>query len=325
MVGLELMDALIEALHPSAALLLVGDIDQLPSVQAGRVLESIVESGVFTLVHLQEVFRQVAGRTSQIVRAASEVLNGRWPVFDREEGERDFYYIEASTPASCLELVKRLVTERIPRLLPGASDSIQVLTPMNKGEIGARALNQTLQAALNPDAPDRIERFGVSLAVGDKVIMIANDYDKEVFNGDVGRVLQIERERSSLRIDFGGRRVDFAFAELDLLSLAYAITVHKAQGSEYEAVVIALQDESAPLLSRNLLYTAITRGKRLVVVVGSRGAVRLALKTNSWLEKRWSGLERRLREGRIARIASRSTESLEMSLHERSGSGSIEE
>jgi exodeoxyribonuclease V alpha subunit len=297
MVGLELMDELIKAIPSPAALLLVGDSDQLPSVQAGRVLGSLLESGVFPHSSLREVFRHESGAGSLILRAARDVLRGLEPPLKTENPLQGFHFIEARDSASCAQTVLKLVQERIPQrfgIEPVAG--IQVLCPLNKGESGARAFNRRLQSALNPEPADKIERFGTSLALGDKVIVLANDYDKDVFNGDIGRVIQIERERSSLRVDFGGRRIDFGFAELDLLSLAYAITVHKAQGSEYEAVVIPLLEESAPLLTRNLLYTAMTRGKKLVVIVGSRRALRSALQSRERTERRWSSLSRRLRE-----------------------------
>ena len=309
MVGLELMDSLIEAVPESAAILLVGDADQLPSVQAGRVLESIIESGVFTHAHLEEIFRQVNGHESLIVHAAQNVLHGETPELKSIRPDQDFHFIEARNIESCLDLVVRLVKERIPaRFGFDPVRDVQVLCPMNKGLTGARNVNKRLQAALNPSPLERIERFGQSLATEDKVIVTMNDYDKDVFNGDIGRVIQIERERSSLRLDLNGRRIDFEFTELDSLALAFAITVHKSQGSEYDAIVIPLMEESAPLLGRNLLYTAITRGKRLVVVVGSREALRLALRSEKHLKRRWSGLSRRIRESRSRLVRERASE-----------------
>lgn len=303
MVGLELMSDLVEALPESAALLLVGDVDQLPSIQAGRVLESMIESRVFTHVHLEEVFRQKGwsqgGGESLILRAAYDVINGCVPDLKTHHPDQDFHFIEARLAADCVDKVIRLVSERIPaRFGLDPLSEIQVLCPMNKGETGARALNRKLQAALNPSPHESIERFGQRFSTGDKVIVTANDYDKEIFNGDIGRLLQIERDRSSLRVEFGGRRIDFGFGETDLLSLAYAITIHKAQGSEYEAVVIPFHEESAALFSRQLLYTALTRAKRLVVIVGSSQALARAVHSASRLERRWSGLARRLAESR---------------------------
>lgn len=299
MVGLELMKDLAEALPREAALLLVGDIEQLPSIQAGRVLESMIESRVFAHVRLDEVFRQKGWKgESFIIKAAHEVIQGRTPNLKTLSPEQDFHFIEARDSTSCAEIIEKLVASRIPaRFGLDPLRDIQVLCPMNKGETGARALNRRLQAILNPSPAESIERFGQKISVGDKVIVTANDYDKEVFNGDIGRLALIERDRSSLRVDFGQRRIDFGFSETDFLSLAFAITIHKAQGSEYEAVVIPLLEESAAMFSRQLLYTGITRGRRLVVIVGSSNALRRAVHS-SRTERRWSGLARRLAESR---------------------------
>jgi exodeoxyribonuclease V alpha subunit len=296
MVGLELMDCLIQALPETTAVLLVGDQDQLPSVQAGRVLESIIDSRRFAHAHLKEIFRQENGHESLIVRYAQDILNGSTPPLLSKSPKQDFHFIEARDPERCTERILQLVKDRIPESFGlNSLNDIQVLCPMNKGLVGARALNRRLQDLLNPNPSDFVERFGQVLRVGDKVIVTVNDYDKDIFNGDIGRVTQIERERSSLRVDFNVRSVDFDFSELDSLALAFAISVHKAQGSEYEAVVIPLQEESAALLGRKLLYTAITRGKKLVVVVGSREALRLAIRAQPEFDRRWSGLAHRLR------------------------------
>lgn len=297
MVGVEMMESVVRALPSRAALLLVGDQDQLPSVQAGRVLESIIESKVFPHFHIDEVFRQKGGESSSIIRAAKEILKGQMPDLKSSSPQQEFHFIEASTPVACLGKIETLVAERIAnRFGFDPRKDIQVLCPMNKGEVGARALNRRLQSVLNSNPVDKIERFGQSICIGDKVIVNVNDYEKEVFNGDIGKVVQIERERSSLRVDFDGRRVDFDFNELDSLALAYAITIHKSQGSEYDAVVVPVLEESAALLSRNLLYTAVTRGKKLVVIVGSSKAFFSSLRSHPRLEKRWSALDSRLRK-----------------------------
>lgn len=299
MVGVEVMDALVQSLKPEAALLLVGDADQLPSVQAGRVLESVLEAEVFAHAHLTEVFRQEGGGESLIIRAARDVLHGHLPAIKSEKPEQSFHFIETRSADDCIQKVVRLVEERIPqRFGLNALREIQVICPMNRGLVGARQLNRRLQDRLNPTPTARVDRYGQSFAVGDKVIVTANDYDKDVFNGDIGRVLSIDLAQSRLSVQFGSpqREVDFEFTELDMLSLAFAITIHKSQGSEYEAVVIPLMEESLILLSRNLLYTAITRGRRLVVLVGTKRALELAVRKDQRLDQRWSGLGKRIEE-----------------------------
>lgn len=309
MIGVELMDSLLSALAPETGVLLIGDTDQLPSVQAGRVLASLLESRWFAHVALREVFRQSRGSASGILSAARNVLDGKLPPLASRTPEQDFHFIDARDPERVTERVLELVGNRIPaRFGLDPLKDIQVICPMNKGLVGARQLNRRLQAHLRRiTAPaggsatlESIERFGTTFASGDKVIVTANDYDKDVFNGDIGRILQIERERSSLRIGFADKRVDFSFTELDDIALAYAITIHKSQGSEYEAVVVPLLEEAGPMLSRRLLYTAITRGRRLVVVVGSPRALQLAVRVLPGLEHRWSTLAQRLVEGRVS-------------------------
>lgn len=303
MVGLDLMESLVQALKPGAALCLVGDVDQLPSVQAGRVLESTIEAAVFPHAHLQEVYRQTGGTANMILQAARQILLGERPALVSLSPDQSFHFVEARNSEDCMAKIERMVVERIPQrfgLRP--LDQIQILCPMNKGEVGARSLNRRLQNALNPLPHDRVDRFGLSFAVGDKVIVKQNDYDKDVFNGDIGRVAAIHHASSAIEIEISGRRVFFDFSELDLLGHAFAITIHKSQGSEYEAVIIPLLEESQILLNRNLLYTAITRGRRLVVIVGSKRALEFALQVrgrhrhSEEPEKRWSALGKRLQE-----------------------------
>ncbi len=277
MVDLPLAWQLLRAVPLHAAVVLVGDVDQLPSVGPGMVLRDTIDSGVLTVCRLTEIFRQAA--ESRIVTNAHRVNAGRMPEWPegRTDESSDFYLVEADDPARGVELVTRLVTGSIPdRFGFAAADQIQVLTPMQRGELGARNLNQVLQQALNP-VGEEIRRFGWIFRTGDRVMQIVNDYDKDVFNGDVGRIERLDAVDGRLEVRFDQRIVEYEAGELDELVLAYAATIHKAQGSEYPAVVIPLHTQHYPLLQRNLLYTAITRGRRLVVLVGSRRALHIAV------------------------------------------------
>ncbi len=275
MVDTVLMNQLLRAVPDGASLLLVGDADQLPSVGPGAVLADLIGSEALATVRLTEIFRQAAH--SQIVVNAHRINEGQLPATD-DKSESDFYFVVADTPESIYDKLIQVVTARIPHRFgfdPVAD--IQVLTPMNRGGLGARSLNVELQKKLNPDAGPQVSRFGRVYAPGDKIIQTVNNYDKDVFNGDIGRVARIDLEEQKLHADFDGRRVEYFFSELDELSLAYATTVHKSQGSEYAAVVVPIATQHYPLLERNLLYTAVTRGKSLVVVIGQRRALGLAV------------------------------------------------
>lgn len=277
MVDVPLFFALVKALPVESALVLVGDIDQLPSVGPGQVLRDLIESGAVPVVRLREVFRQAAA--SRIVRSAHSINEGRLPDLAAEEGS-DFYFIETAEPEDAAQRILTLVRERIPKRFGfDPVREIQVLCPMHRGQLGARALNLALQDALNPPQKTaaKIERFGWTYTAGDKVMQIENDYDKEVFNGDVGFIAVVDPEGRELSVDFDGRSVTYTFDELDQLVLAYAITVHKSQGSEYPAVVIPLTTQHYSMLKRNLVYTALTRGKRLVVLIGQRRALAIAV------------------------------------------------
>jgi len=276
MVDLVLARDLLRALPPGASLVLVGDADQLPSVGPGRVLGDILESGAFPFARLTQVFRQQEG--GEIVANAHRINRGDLPVAGRNE-DADFFLVYREDPAGALRLVEELVTERIPRKFGfEAGRDIQVLTPMYRGEVGADNLNQRLQALINPGEA-QLSRGKLSLRPGDRVMQLTNDYEKDVFNGDVGRVIRILPEECVL-VDIDGRSIRYEANELDDLTLAYAVTVHKAQGSEYPAVVVPLTATHWPLLQRNLLYTAVTRGKRLVVLVGERRALQRAVKND---------------------------------------------
>ena len=288
MVDVPLMHALLKAVPDHAALLIVGDIDQLPSVGPGQVLADIIGSGAVPVVRLTEVFRQAA--KSRIIVNAHRINDGVVPDLDRPEAISDFYFVPADDPEGAVSRVLELVRTRIPRRfgLDPIRD-IQVLCPMNRGGVGARSLNVELQAALNPAGERKVERFGWTFAPGDKVMQIENDYDREVYNGDIGRVEDVDPEPGEVTARFDERVVAYGFGELDALVPAYATTIHKSQGSEYPAVVIPLMTQHYIMLQRNLLYTGVTRGKRLVVLVGQRKAIAIAVKAASG-RKRWSKL-----------------------------------
>ena len=253
----------------------------------------MIGSSAVPTVRLTEIFRQAA--SSKIIVNAHRINRGQMPERS-EKAESDFYFIGSDTPEDIHDKLLQVVTERIPKrfgLHP--IDDIQVLTPMNRGGLGARSLNVELQQRLNPSAEPRITRFGWTYAPGDKVIQTVNNYDKDVFNGDIGRIVRIDEEEGLVFIDFDGRQVEYETGELDEVSLAYATTVHKSQGSEYPAVVIPLGMQHYMLLERNLLYTAVTRGKRLVVVIGQTKALAMAVKRLGSV-KRLTNLQARLRQ-----------------------------
>jgi len=292
MVDVVLMAQLLRAIPDQAAVLMVGDVDQLPSVGPGAVLADIIASGRIPTVTLTEIFRQAA--TSQIIVNAHRINQGQMPVTP-EAGDSDFYVIPAETPEDIQAKLLRVVTERIPqRFGLHPIRDVQVLTPMNRGSLGARALNVALQAALNPDATPRVTRFGWTYAPGDKVLQTLNNYDKDVYNGDIGQVVQVDLEEGVVVVGFDGREVTYDVAELDEVALAYATTVHKSQGSEYPAVVIPLATQHYPMLARNLLYTGVTRGKQLVVLIGQPKACALAVR-NVRAMRRLTTLAARLR------------------------------
>jgi exodeoxyribonuclease V alpha subunit len=287
MVDVPLMRALLRALPEQAALLLVGDVDQLPSVGPGQVLADIIASGSVPVVRLTEVFRQAA--QSRIIVNAHRINHGLMPDFSSVEGG-DFYFVDAADAEEGVRKLLAIVTDRIPkRFGHDPIRDIQVLCPMNRGGLGARSLNIELQRALNPSGEIRIDRFGWTFCPGDKVIQVENNYDKDVYNGDLGVVSGIDVEEGELHVDFEGSTITYAFGELDELVLAYATTIHKSQGSEYPAVVIPLSTQHYPMLQRNLVYTGVTRGKRLVVLVGQRKALAIAVK-GARKRRRWSKL-----------------------------------
>jgi exodeoxyribonuclease V alpha subunit len=279
MVDVNLMHQILRAVPSHASLLLVGDVDQLPSVGPGNVLADIINSNVIATVRLTEIFRQVAN--SKIVINSHRINQGQMPYSQDKKEPGDFYILYADTPEDIYNKLIPIVTRHIPRYMQcDPVRDIQVLTPMNLGSLGTKSLNFGLQAALNATAEPKITRYGWTFAPGDKVIQIINNYEKEVFNGDIGTIRDIDLEESVLHIQFDERVVKYDFSELDEINLAYAISIHKSQGSEYPVIVIPLATQHYNLLARNLLYTGVTRGKKLVVLIGQRKAIGMAVKNN---------------------------------------------
>jgi len=292
MIDTILMHQLLKAIPPGATFVLVGDAHQLPSVGAGNVLKDIIASGEIQVVELNEIFRQA--RESLIIVNAHKINNGLLPSFKSSGQELDdFYFIEQEDPGEVLRIILELTSERIPRRFGfDPVDDIQVLTPMHKGVVGAGNLNVELQKALNP-AEDGIMRDNRNFRVNDKVMQVKNNYDKEVFNGDIGRITRIDHEDQEMTISFDGRDVIYDYPDLDEVVLAYAVSVHKSQGSEYPAVIIPILTQHYVLLQRNLIYTAVTRGRKLVVMVGTMKALAIGVK-NDKMQKRYSYLRHRL-------------------------------
>ena len=284
---------LLRAVPSSACVIFVGDVDQLPSVGTGSVLAEVIASEVVPVVRLTEIFRQA--KESKIVTAAYAINQGQMPYTSAKEDLTDFYFIESQEPADIEALLVRLVRERIPaRFEFDPKSDIQVLTPMNRSLLGARNLNQALQKALNPgDGSAEVERFGWTFRVGDWVIQTENNYNRDVFNGDLGIVAKIDRAEQAVSVDMEGRMVEYDFGDLDELALAYALSIHKSQGSEFPCVVIPLHTQHYLMLQRNLLYTAVTRGKKLVVLVGSKKALRMAVARKE-VGRRYTALRMRL-------------------------------
>jgi exodeoxyribonuclease V alpha subunit len=283
-----LMRAVLRALPEGATLLLVGDVDQLPSVGPGQVLGDIIASGAVPVVRLTEVFRQAAA--SKIIVNAHRINHSLMPDLAPTDSG-DFYFVDAADAEEGVRKLLAIVQECIPKRFGlNPIRDIQVLCPMNRGGLGARSLNIELQNALHPPGEIRVDRFGWTFCPGDRVMQVENDYDKDVYNGDLGVVSRIDMEEGELSADFDGREIVYGFGELDELVLAYATTIHKSQGSEYPAVVIPLSTQHYLMLQRNLVYTGVTRGKRLVVLVGRRKALAIAVK-GSRARRRWSKLQ----------------------------------
>jgi exodeoxyribonuclease V alpha subunit len=288
---------LLKAIPKGASVIFVGDVDQLPSVGSGDVLRDVIDSGVCPVTVLNEIFRQA--EQSGIVVNAHRVNSGQMPEFDEDydKGLKDFYFIAQEDPERVLDTIKTLVTDRIPQRFGfDPQNDIQVLTPMHRGSVGTVRLNEELQKALNTSGGAKVQRMGHVIQEGDKVMQIRNDYDKDVYNGDIGIVYRIDGDETRVVVKMDNGLVSYDFTELDELVHAYAVSIHKSQGSEYPAVVIPIMTQHFVMLQRNLLYTAITRGKKLVVIVGTKKALAIAVK-NDRTKQRWTRLASRLREG----------------------------
>jgi exodeoxyribonuclease V alpha subunit len=292
MIDVLLMHHLLKAVPPSATLILAGDVNQLPSVGPGSVLKDIIASQAVVTVWLNEIFRQA--EQSRIIVNAHRINSGQMPVVDNAK-DGDFFFIQREAPEDALSTILTIVGQRLPDLGYDPIDDIQVLTPMHRGMLGADNLNRQLQDVLNP-GEDCVARGDRRFRLKDKVMQIRNNYDKDVFNGDIGRITAVDGDRQQLIVDFDGRAVVYDFSDLDEIVLGYAVSVHKSQGSEYPAVVMPVMTQHYVLLQRNLIYTALTRGRRMVVLVGTRRALAISVNTHK-TEKRFTRLDERLRAG----------------------------
>ena len=297
MIDIVLMNALLKAVPPGMRLILVGDINQLPSVGAGNVLRDIIDSEVFPVVCLTRIFRQA--QSSRIIMNAHRINAGQMP--DISNGENtDFFFMEQEDPEKVVKTIVELSAEKLPRYYRVSPYQIQVLTPMQKGVVGAANLNLALQEALNPDGKG-LHRSGFIYRNGDKVMQLKNNYDKEVFNGDIGIIESADQQDRTLQVNFDGRIVEYDISELDELVHAYATTVHKAQGSEYPIVVMPVLMNHFVMLQRNLIYTGITRAKNVLIMVGTRKALAFAVR-NTTVTKRNTLLKERLRDKAVESI-----------------------
>ncbi|MDQ1327657.1 MAG: exodeoxyribonuclease alpha subunit, partial [Candidatus Poribacteria bacterium] len=297
MIDTILMHHFLKAIPRNARLVLVGDVNQLPAVGAGDVLRDIIDSGAVPVVELNEIFRQA--KESSIIVNAHRINKGLMPHIESEDGKlSDFYFIEQEEPEKVLESIVILVSERIPKRFGfDPVDDIQVITPMKRGIVGTDSLNTQLQNALNSKG-EELSKGGKCFRINDKVMQVRNNYDKEVFNGDIGKIVDIDRETQEVIVKIDDREVSYDYAELDEIVLAYAVSVHKSQGSEYPVIVMPILTQHYVLLQRNLIYTGITRGKKLVVVIGTKKAMAIAIK-NDKTESRYTYLCERLKASNV--------------------------
>ena len=293
MIDIILMNALLKAIPPTMTVIMVGDIDQLPSVGAGNVLNDIIESQAVPVVRLVHIFRQAQG--SRIIMNAHRINEGKY--IDLSNGKNsDFFFTNCEDPEAAVEKIVHFATESLPKYYNvDPIRDIQVLTPMQRGVTGAVNLNQVLQEKLNHGAVG-LKRGGTEYRLHDKVMQIRNDYDKEIFNGDIGSIVAVDTEDRELTDDFDGRKVKYDISELDEVVLAYATTIHKAQGSEYPIVVMPFMMTHYVMLQRNLLYTGVTRAKKGLLLIGDRKAISYAIR-NQKTTKRNTRLDKRLKGG----------------------------
>lgn len=290
MIDTVLMYNLLKAVPAKTVIILVGDVDQLPSVGPGNVLRDLIDSGIVDVVRLERIFRQAQG--SMIIMNAHRINKGQPPLL-KSQRQSDFFFIEENETEKIPEIIKNLCTKRLPDYYNADKiNDIQVISPMTRGEVGTRRLNEVLQEALNPEI-EGVVYGGIMYKLSDKVMQIKNNYDKNVFNGDIGRITRVDKNTRSLAITYEQNEVEYDLSELDEIMLAYATTVHKSQGSEYKIVVAPLVSQHFMMLQRNLLYTCITRAKSIMVLVGSLKALHIALKNNK-VEKRNTLLAKRL-------------------------------
>ncbi len=291
MIDTILMHHLLKAVPSSCTLIFVGDVNQLPSVGPGNVLNDLIESNAFSVVTLDTIFRQA--KKSLIVVNAHRINKGEFPILVNAQKKSNFYFIQKEDPLDVLNTILGLVQDRIPKRFGyDAVNDIQVLTPMHRGVVGASNLNQELQTVLNPQSIC-VQRGSREFKTSDKVMQIRNNYDKHTYNGDIGRIININHSDQYLMIDFYGRQVEYSFSDLDELVHAYAVSIHKSQGSEYPVVIIPVVTQHYILLQRNLIYTAVTRGKRLVILVGTKKAMAMAINSSN-SSNRYTQLEHRL-------------------------------
>jgi exodeoxyribonuclease V alpha subunit len=293
MIDVQLMSLLLKAIPKQSSLIIVGDVDQLPSVGPGNVLSDIINSNIIPVVRLDEIFRQASD--SLIITNAHKINKGIYPITPVNNDQlSDFYFINAEKGENIFTKVITLITERIPKKFGfNPLEDIQILCPMQRGGSGAQSFNIELQKVLNPPNENSIEKYGWRFSEGDKVMQIENNYDKEVYNGDIGFIKEINKIEQEMLIEFDDRKIIYDFTDLDQVTLAYAITIHKSQGSEYPVVIIPLLMQHYVMLKRNLIYTAVTRGKKLVIILGESKALALALKERMII-KRYSKLKEML-------------------------------